>query len=275
MAERVRRLAAGLVAAVSPLADLLLPLDCAGCGVADQKLCADCRSALLAPARPVPAARGAPLAGLPVLSCAVYDEVVSRIVHAWKDDGRRDLTGPLATALAAAVDAAVEAAVGSPGLPSDRPLRLVPVPSSRSAVRRRGEDVGHRLARAAAELMSAEPVSADLMSGRGRAGPPVRAVPLLHQVRAVADQAGLGVDDRARNLTGALAVRRRALPAGTHGAVLVVVDDVMTTGASAAEAVRALRSAGLSVAAVATACHTPLRRAYSPNGRCPATVALD
>jgi len=265
--DGLREVAARTAATVSPLIELLLPLDCAGCGVADQKLCPDCRSALLVAAGPAatPPAQRELLGDLPMAATAVYDEVVARIVHAWKDDGRRDLTGPLATALVGAVTLAVSDAVGVLGLPADSALCLVPVPSSRSAVRRRGEDVGYRLARAAAELMS----------------PRVHALPLLHQTRAVADQAGLRVEERRRNLTGALAVRRasrrpgRSPRPGTQGAAVVVVDDVMTTGASAAEAVRALRAGGFPVIAVATACHTPRRHAYSPNGRCPAGIALD
>jgi predicted amidophosphoribosyltransferase len=75
-------------------------------------------------------------------------------------------------------------------------------------VRERGHDHARRLARATAR----------------RLGLPAR--PLLSPVRAVADSAGLGAAERAANLRGALAARRPL-----DGLVVVVVDDVVTTGA--------------------------------------------
>ncbi|NUL06907.1 ComF family protein, partial [Streptomyces lunaelactis] len=69
-----------------------------------------------------------------------------------------------------------------------------------------------------------------------------RAVPVLRQRRAVAEQSGITARQRVANLTGALEVVAgggRLLEGGRA----VLVDDLMTTGASLAEAARAVRAA--------------------------------
>ncbi len=123
---------------------------------------------------------------------------------------------------------------------------LVPVPSSRAAVRERGQDHARRLAAAAARALRSD----------GRAA---RALPLLAPARRTADQSGLSSAERAANLAGALRVRGRPPPGP-----VVLVDDVVTTGATLVEAARALRAAGVPVtgAAVvaATARRTPSTR---------------
>lgn len=86
----------------------------------------------------------------------------------------------------------------------------------------------------------------------------VRAVPLLAQRGGVADQAGLDAAARRRNLTEALRVGRPAAAARVRasGAVTVLVDDLVTTGSSLAEAARVLRAAGLPVLGAATVAAT-------------------
>jgi predicted amidophosphoribosyltransferase len=109
------------------------------------------------------------------------------------------------------------------------PLLLVPVPSARRAVRERGHDAARRIALAAAGELR-------------RTGTEARALPVLRQWRAVADQSGLTARGRVANLAGALEV---AAGGGRllEGGRAVLVDDLMTTGASLVEAARALRAA--------------------------------
>jgi predicted amidophosphoribosyltransferase len=117
---------------------------------------------------------------------------------------------------------------------------LVPVPSARPTVRARGHDPTARLASAAAR----------------RLGGGVEVVRVLRQARAVADQAGLGTAQRAANLSGALVADPRRAPPGRP---VVVVDDVLTTGATLVEATRALRSAGCLVVGAAVVAATARR----------------
>lgn len=207
------------------LLDLVLPAACAGCALPGHGLCAACVDELSA----APALR--PLPGLRTACAAPYADPARGALLAHKERGRLGLARPLGAALAAAVAA----------LELDGPLVLVPVPSSRAAVRARGHDHARRLARAAARTLTA-------------CGAPARAVPLLVQARATADQGGLSAADRADNLAGALACRR---PPGRLGA-LVVVDDVVTTGATLCEAARALRTAGGDVRGAAAVAGTVL-----------------
>ena len=146
---------------------------------------------------------------------------------AWKDGGRADLRRAWGEALAGCALAALPADQRAGG------LLVVPAPSAASAVRARGRDHGWELARAA---------SAGLRS----AGCPAHAVRLLAHTRRVRDQAGLTAEERSANLSGA--VRARALPGGWRGAV-VLVDDICTTGSTAAECADALAQVALRPAA--------------------------
>nr|WP_246193202.1 phosphoribosyltransferase family protein [Kitasatospora atroaurantiaca] len=228
---------------VSSLLDLLLPARCAGCRTGRTQLCVACRSALsrarAGPAGPVP-----PPAGLPPLyAAAPYADPVRQLLLAHKERGALRLAGPLGRALAAAVRSALGPATG--------PVLLVPMPSARQAVRARGHDPTLRMARAAVK---------ELRRGGLRAG----VAPVLLHGRAVADQSGLSAAERHRNLHGALMVPAR-LAARLKGRQLVLVDDLVTTGASLAEAARALRAAGCPARAAATVAAT-VRRGSLPAG---------
>ncbi|KOV26470.1 phosphoribosyltransferase [Streptomyces sp. XY431] len=214
------------------LLDALLPAPCAGCGADLGHLCPECRH-LLATTPPTP------VEALPrAHAAAPYDGPVRRLLLAHKERGALGLAGPLGDALARAVRSALGPA------PEPFPLLLVPVPSARAAVRARGHDPTLRLARAAAGALRREGLDA-------------RALPLLRHARPVADQAGLSAAERHRNLRGALTVRppgrfHRPGRPGPAGYRPVLVDDLVTTGASLVEATRALSAAGLPPAATAT-----------------------
>ena len=198
---------------LADLVDLVLPRECAGCRRPGRALCAACAAELGPPFRhrPDPCPAGLP----PLVAAATYAGAVRAALLAHKERGRLGLARPLGAALGAAV----RELEPPPG------VLLVPVPSSPAAVRERGHDHARRLAAAAA-----------------RGVPSARAVPLLAVARRVADQSGLSSAQRAANLSGALRARRRLA-----GCTVVVVDDVVTTGATLVEATRALSAAGATV----------------------------
>ncbi len=177
-----------------------------------------------------------------------YAGAVRAMVLGHKERGLFSLRRPLGTLLAVAVQAATVDLVG--------PLVLVPVPSRPAVVRARGLDVTSALVDAAvAQLRSA--------------GRPASRHRLLAVRGDVGDQAGLDAGQRWANLEGSMRCRGgalRRLARRLPEAHVVVCDDVLTTGATAREAQRALEAVGLGVRAITTVAATRRRR-HEPSRR--------
>jgi predicted amidophosphoribosyltransferase len=243
----------GLV--LSAVLDLILPARCAGCGVSGAVLCPRCEATVRRAAlrTPTPAPPGLP----PCWSAGVYEGAARRAVVAYKERGRTAVAGPLARALATTLTEGWRAFGPGPlGGVEKRPPRftIVPVPSTRSARRRRGHDPVRVLAELAARRLRRE-------------GRPVAVAAVLRTGRALEDQAGLSAAERAANLSAAFLVagaggpapRRVLEPSTVLAGPVVLVDDIVTTGATLAEAARALRAAGARVPLAVTIAATPLR----------------
>jgi len=202
--------------------DLVLPQRCAVCALPGPPLCAVCRGALIRIAPPVCARCGAPGAW-PVSRCAectgrrlgfararaaiLYDDRARAFVSAWKERGQRLLAAEAAALVAETV-----------ARPDSEVVTFVPPDRDRGL--RRGHHPAERLARELGRVWEL-PVA-----------------PLLSRSRSVPRQRGLALAERRRNVAGAFAA------AGPSPRSVCLVDDVYTTGATAAAASAALRRAG-------------------------------
>lgn len=208
-----------------------LPQRCALC-VADAGnalLCPDCAAALPTPQSACPLCASPNAAATPCGACLVHPPPFARTVAAYiyafpvdrllqqlKYAGQLALADWAGAALAQAVDRAMAA-----GQAADRPDCIVALPLGRARQRERGFNQAHEIATRVARrvrLPSAQPLT------RIVGGPP---------------QATLSWSQRDANVRGAFAADD-----SVRGARIALVDDVMTTGATLAEAARTLLRAG-------------------------------
>lgn len=207
--------------------DVVLPVECGGCGAPGTRWCPVCRVAwhvttdephLFTP-------RVDP--GVPVFALGRYAGPRRQAVVAVKEHGRSDLVAPLSRALALGLHRLTAWGVLA------EPFTVVPAPTRRWVARRRGGDPVTRMAAAAT-----------------RARPGIGVAPVLRTTGRARDSVGLSVQARQRNIEGRVRMTGPAPDGET-----VVVDDIVTTGATATEAVRVLAAAGANVVAVLSLAH--------------------
>lgn len=231
----VHRIGSALVSDVSAL---LLPVACPGCGQHDVVVCRVCLALFAQGLRRSDSGASKlnrfdhqPV--LPVWSLTDYDGAVRQIILAWKNHRRADLSPLLSTLLAVAAQdlaPAIESAMtGNYTHPGEQRIHVVPMPSSAANQRRRGRNPVLELAQSVAT---------------GFEGSGVKSVVAdqLVQRRGVRDQVGLSRQQRQQNLEGGLTLRKGAQP--RPGDLLLLVDDILTTGSTLAAADKILTRTG-------------------------------
>lgn len=206
------------------LLDLVLPVECGGCGAPGIRWCPTCAGSLAVHTDEPVVISPRLDPGVPVFSLGRYAGARRAAIVAMKDHGRTDLIRWLAAAVDDGVTRLLTWGV------VELPLTVVPAPTRWSAARRRGGDPVTAMAQAAAR-------------------PDVTVTTALRMRAATRDSVGLSPGQRERNVAGRVKLRKPVV-----GEVLLL-DDVVTTGATASESVRVLRAAGAHVTAVLTVAH--------------------
>jgi len=206
------------------LLEPISPSRCVAChtlaGVSEP-LCVRCAASLRAPRR-------ASVAGVPIAAAAVYRPPITTALHRLKYGGRPDVASALARLMLPAID--------SLGLD---PFVLVPVPLATRRLVERGYNQAALLAAALSKM-----------------GPWTWAPRGLVRSHWVRPQVGLTYQMRQNNSRGNWAVPD---PRAMGSRPVVLVDDVVTTGATAYSCIRALRAVDASVVAIATVARAGLQ----------------
>lgn len=226
-----------LTGAVRAVRDVLFSRGCAGCGAPDEVLCGTCMRGLV---QPVCFDLPATVCGIG-MACGSYHGPLRRAVLAWKDHGDAECDGPFSDAMVALLQAEpLRSTLDQVGA-----VAVVPAPSSWRSICTRGRSQLDPIAGALAERLCAWGVEARVQ----------RALEVRHiRTKSVQTASARG---RRERVTGHIRCRNGVrLPAGMP---VIVIDDIVTSGATMRECIDVLRAQGNPVLAALALAHTPPR----------------
>ena len=207
------------------LKELIYPNVCLSCGKTGAKICHDCSKYWL------DSPNKSKIENNYLFFVTTYDETTSSVILAAKESGNKDAVKLIARSITSSISFAIL------NLGISQPINLVTIPSQLSAIRRRGRDHIKDLVQEVISQLNQQNIYAIYS-------------PLLKPIKKIKDQSDLNGSQRKENMSHAFIVKSSPI----SQSAVILIDDLVTTGASIHEGVRALGEAKITVDAVVTAC---------------------
>ena len=204
---------------------LIYPSICLVCQKSHHLICPSCISTWQQPIKT------GQIKNIPIYFSTYYNNESAKIILSAKENGNAVARHLLANALSNAIERVIS------DFKLQESITLITIPSRKSAIRKRGRDHINQLAAEVISLVNIDGVEISNLN-------------MLRLNKSIEDQSKLNKGERAANLSGAyLAISPETPPKN-----LIIIDDLITTGASVQEAVRALSIINLRPVAIITAC---------------------
>ena len=214
-----------MLKSIHSLKELIYPNICLCCGKTGVKICHNCSKYWLANPNKSKVENNC------LFFVTTYDETTSPIILAAKESGNREAVKLIARSITNSISFAIL------NLGIAQPINLVTIPSQLSAIRRRGRDHIKDLVQEVITQLNMQNIDAGYL-------------PILKPIKKIKDQSDLNGLQRKENMSHAFIVKTSPI----SQSAVIVIDDLVTTGASILEGVRALSEAKITVDAVVTAC---------------------
>jgi len=210
---------------IHSLKELIYPNICLSCGKTGAKICHNCSKYWLA--KP----NKSKIENNYLFFVATYDESTSPIILAAKESGSREAVKLIARSIACSISFAIS------NLDISKPINLITIPSQLSAIRKRGRDHIKDLVLEVIIQLDQQNIDAIYL-------------PILKPRKKIKDQSNLNGLQRKENMSHAFIAKSSPI----SQSAVILIDDLVTTGASVQEGVRALAEAKITIDAVVTAC---------------------
>ena len=214
-----------MLKSIHSLKELIYPNICLCCGKTGAKICHNCSKYWLANPNKSKVENNC------LFFVTTYDETTSPIILAAKESGNREAVKLIARSITSSISFAIL------NLGISQPINLVTIPSQLSAIRRRGRDHIEDLVQEVITQLHNQNINAIYL-------------PILKPIKKIKDQSDLNGLQRKENMSHAFIVKSSPI----SQSAVILIDDLVTTGASIHEGVRALSEAKITVDAVVTAC---------------------